>query len=317
MFDKTMNDGIHGHKPAGAGYGIRPTAIGTIPGAPLRTVVAFDTDEALAAAAKVKAEADAAAAAAAEAARVKAAQEAAEAAAAAADLEKRKQEGKLSETEAKLLKEVMEKKGKLKEAQEALKAYEGVDVAEFKKLKAAADEAEAAKKQAELAALEKAGEFDRVKKAMAEQHESELAKLKAQIAEAHKPVSELQKQIEELTVGQSFGNSQYLRDETILTPEKARVIYGSHFEIESGKIVPYDKPKGAASRTPLVDARGEPVSFEDAIKKIIESDKDKDALLRSKSKPGAASGTEGVRKREEGNTQAHGRDRIAAALAKK
>lgn len=74
---------------------------------------------------------------------------------------------------------------------------------------------------------------------------------------------------------------------------KVRALYGTHFEFNDGQIVAYDKPAGAAERTMLVDGKGDPLSFEESIKKIIDADADRDQLIKSKTKPGAGSVTTG------------------------
>ncbi|HHJ4449796.1 TPA: hypothetical protein ACQJMR_005500, partial [Raoultella ornithinolytica] len=78
----------------------------------------------------------------------------------------------------------------------------------------------------------------------------------------------------------------------LMTPAKARVIYGSHFEIgEDGQVVGYDKPAGAKDRAVLVDGQGNPLAFESAIERILRADPEADALLRSEAKQGAHSKT--------------------------
>lgn len=99
----------------------------------------------------------------------------------------------------------------------------------------------------------------------------------------------MQAQIVELTVGHSFDNSGFIRDEMVLTPRKARVVYGDHFDVEDGRLVGYDKPRGTGERTKLVDGKGEPLGFEEAMRKIVEIDPDRDNLLKSKLKQGADS----------------------------
>ncbi|HGV3481957.1 TPA: DUF6651 domain-containing protein, partial [Klebsiella variicola subsp. variicola] len=96
----------------------------------------------------------------------------------------------------------------------------------------------------------------------------------------------------EKTIGTSFGESQFLREKVLMTPAKARVIYGSHFEIgEDGQVVGYDKPAGAKDRAVLVDGQGNPLAFESAIERILRADPEADALLRSEAKQGAHSKT--------------------------
>lgn len=290
---------------AGSRMAYRPMRM-SIPGAPDSLGMVFEADDETgsAAAAAAKAEADAAAAA-----KAKADKDAADALAA----EEAKKKSGLSDKEAELLREVMEKKTKLKELEKQLadanKRFEGIDPDEVKKLLAE-------KKTLEEAELEKKGEWDRLKARMAEENGKAVDGFKKQLQDLGSVNQTLAKTIEDLTVGQAFANSSFITDETILTPSKARVIYGSFFEIEEGKVVAYDKPRGATSRTKFVDAAGEAVSFEDAIKKIIDLDTDKDRLLRAKSKPGAESKSDPVKKKPE-ETELKGVSRIRAALAKK
>ncbi len=189
---------------------------------------------------------------------------------------------KPSDEEARLLQDLMKHKKAAREAQAKLKDYDGVDVEEYKRLKQASADAA----QAELEAK---GQFDEVKRQMREAHDQEITTIRAESEEKDKTIAELKAQIEELTVGSSFGSSKFLKEETLLPPSKARRLYGEHFEIEDGKVVAYDKPKGAANRSPLVDGRGDPLPFEDAISKIFKADPDSKEMLRSALRPGSDS----------------------------
>lgn len=234
---------------------------------------------------------------------------------------------KPSDAEAKLLKEVMEKKEALNKAKQAadaakteaeelrakLAAFDGVDLNQVKEmLKERAEK--------ETAELEKKGEWDRLKAQMAEQHQKEVERLKAELTN---PVSELtekltkrEREIHELTIGRSFSESPFIRDGLTLTPSKARVIYGAHFELADGKVIGYDKPAGSENRTPLVDANGDALSFEKAMEKLVELDPDRDNLLKSKLRAGSGSDNDADAKRKEKTVELRGRDRIQAALAK-
>jgi len=196
---------------------------------------------------------------------------------------------KPTDEEAKLLKEVMQKKDALKvretelaAAQERLKAFEGIDPDAVKKL--LADQ-----KAAEEAQLAAKGEFDTLKARMAEEHTKVTASLQDQIKTLQEQLAAKDRVVDELSVGTQFGQSKFIADETTIPPAKARALYGAHFDLQDGKVVGYDKPRGAAGRAPLVDQLGNPVAFEDAMRKIIEADPDKDSLLRSKVKQGAGS----------------------------
>lgn len=222
---------------------------------------------------------------------------------------------KTTQREAELLKEVMEKKDKLKSTQkeldtikQQLKDFEGIDPQKIREmLKAQAD--------AEKLAAEAKGDFERVKQMMAEEHAKEIEKVKSEKDQAASQLQEALNRINELTIGDAFARSTFIKDELILTPAKARTVYGSHFEMQDGRVVAYDKPKGASGRTLLVDGSGDALSFEEAVKKLVESDPDRDTILRSKLKEGAGSkaATEKVTPKQE--TAMSGVSRIAAALS--
>jgi hypothetical protein len=196
---------------------------------------------------------------------------------------------KPTDEEAKLLKEVMDKKSKLEKASEELtklqaqlKQFDGIDPEAIKKV--LADQKSAEEKQ-----LEAKGDYDRLKQRMADEHTKEVKTLKETIDALTGQVNQANGSINELTIGTKFGQSAFISSELTLTPSKARLIYGDHFDLVDGKVVGYDKPRGSASRTALVDQYGNAVDFEVAMKNIIEADPEKDHLLKSKIKPGASS----------------------------
>lgn len=233
---------------------------------------------------------------------------------------------KPSDTEAELLREVMKRKDSeralkaevaerekaLKELSEKLKVFDGVDLAEFHKL---SEE----RKAAETKKLEEAGEFERVKQQMVEEHKKTLETLRAdftnQIDQLSGATRNQTKQIEELTVGRLFGDSTFVQESLTLTPAKARVVYGSHFDIVDGAVVGYDKPLGASERTMLVDGEGKALGFNEALRKIVDVDPDREHLLRSTLNPGSGSNSNGGH-RVVANDIGSGRNRIAHAMAK-
>lgn len=237
-----------------------------------------DAEAARAAAAAAEAEAEASAAAEAEAAA------AADAAAANdADPEELKAE------KAALLKDVMKKKAALKEKDDALAAaqaelakYKGIDPTKYAALVKAEKDAEEAQALA-------SGDFDRVKQMMAEQHKAEIAAKDEEIAQLRATSAGAAKTIDALTIGNDFASSKFIADNLTLSPAKARVLYGSHFETKDGKTIAYDKPAGEANRTLLVNSSGDPLSFDQAFEKIIAADPDKDSVLKAKVVPGGGS----------------------------
>lgn len=224
--------------------------------------------------------------------------------------------GKPSDTEAKLLKEVMKLKKQAKDATKAakeaadrLKDYEGIDPAEVRELKAKKDEADRAE-------LEAKGEYQRILDQVKQQSEERVNAEKTRADTLAEQLAAAQRTIDELTVGQSFANSKFLSENTVLSGSKARILYGAHFEIEDGVLTAYDKPAGSKDRTPLVDADGEPLSFEAAIEKIVRADPDFERFAKSKLKPGAASTQSNTERREEQKSSLKGVSLIAANLGK-
>lgn len=214
-----------------------------------------------------------------------------------------------------LLKEVMEKKEKLRKAQgelDTLRAkineYGGIDPEEVRAL--VKREQEAKQKEAEAR-----GDFEQVKKMMAEEHQHEVEKLNNTIAELKQKLDQNAATIDDMTLGANFANSKYINENLILTPTKARALYGSYFDLKDGRVIAYDKPAGAADRAPLIDGSGDPYDFDTAFQKIIEADPDRDTLVRSKIKEGARSRTDNLKSQNRTNGQKlFGKSRIFAGL---
>jgi len=230
-----------------------------------------------------------------------------------------------SDAEAKLLKEVMEKKEAARVARDeaaAAKAeneklaaklaqFDGIDLDSVKELLKE-------KAERETAELEKRGEWDRLKAQMVEAHKAEVERIRAEAQTATATATEraaaLEKRVQEATIGRSFSDSTFIREDLTLTPSKARIIYGPHFDVVDGKVIAYDKPTGTADRTPLVDGDGEPLSFEKAIAKLVEIDPDRDNLLKSKIRSGSGSENDPDVQRREKERKLTGRERIAASI---
>lgn len=237
----------------------------------------------------------------------------------AREVEQREREGgkKPSDEEARLLKEVMKRKedvralqAELEKTTTALKQFEGIDVESVRKMLDA-------QKEAETKALEDKGEWERLKARMGEEHVTEKTKLQTEIEQLKEELNKRDGRINDMTVGGSFTGSEFIAKELTLTPSKARVIYGGHFELnEEGQVVGYDKPKGASNRTALVDSAGNPVSFDAALRKIVEADADKEHLMKSGVRAGAQSASVTGRggKEDEGKAEKTGVDKIAAGL---
>lgn len=200
--------------------------------------------------------------------------------------QKKTEKSQLSDAEAKALKELMKWKEKARETEKALKdlesKYGDVDLEKARDALRAAEEAETKE-------LERKGEYERL---LAKQREAAEAKIKAERDEKEAlaaRIAELTKTVDNLALGNSFANSRFIQENLALTPNKTQALYSNYFEIEDGKVVAYDAPKGSANRTPIVDASGDAKPFDEALADIINADPDKDYLLKSNIKAGAGS----------------------------
>lgn len=220
-----------------------------------------------------------------------------------------------AEEKAELLREVMDKKSKLKEAQaeakearEKLALFGDVDPEKVKKLlQAEAD--------AEKASLEAKGEFDRVKEMMASEHSNQMSAKEEELQALRDEDARKAKLIDDLTVGSAFGNSRYISEDLILSPNKARQLYGDRFGVQDGQTVAYDKPRNEKDRIVMVDANGAPLSFDAAMKKIVDADPDKDTIIKTKMSPGSKSKTVTPPAKTGGKKDdLYGASRIAASL---
>lgn len=214
-----------------------------------------------------------------------------------------------------LLREVMEKKQKLRDAQSNLKVandklaeYGDIDPVTAKRLVEAERQAE----QDQAAAQ---GDFERVKKMMADAHKTEIEGKDAEIERLKGIVSGQNEKIDGLTIGQAFANSPFIRDELILSPAKARALYGDRIALQGEDVVVLDKKGG----TPMVNSSGIPLSFDDGMAAIIETDPDKSSLKKAKMKPGgkspASNHPKGKDSGKEKDSGLKGARRIAASLA--
>lgn len=229
---------------------------------------------------------------------------------------------KVTDEEAKLLKEVMKKKDQIeslkkeidqfKAVSDSVSALGGLDA--VKKLVAEKQAAEEKAKEEEKKKLEERGEWEKLKASMAEEHHKALDVLQKQIDELKNGLNTRDHEINELTIGSAFNNSRFIADATVLTPSKMRALYGSFFEYENGEVVGYNKPRGAQGRTAFVDQFGNHVGFEESIKKIVDADPDKDTIIRARGKQGSNSNNQYSGTDEKKTIPNGGVNRILAGL---
>lgn len=172
----------------------------------------------------------------------------------------------------------------LKTAQDQLRRFDGIDPDQVRQLLSE-------RQNAQQQDAEKKGDVEALKKILADQHQTEVKSYQDKVALLESQLGKLNGLVADLTVGSAFDSSKFIAGEMVLTPAKARVVYGPYFEAEDGVVVAYDKPRGAENRVKLVDGKGNTMGFEDALKFLVERDPDRDHILRSKMKPGAGSNT--------------------------
>jgi hypothetical protein len=183
-----------------------------------------------------------------------------------------------TDAEAGLLKEVMTLKTKLKAVATDRAKFAGIDPDQARTVLAAQDAIEAQAQAIEAQRLKDAGDWEGMKKHLAASNAAEKKALNDTIAEREALTKNLTNSIHELTIVDAFAKSRFFRDETLLPPAKARRIYESNCELLSdGRVQVVD-----ANREPLVDGSGAPLPFDDAMRRIVEADPDKDHLLRAR-----------------------------------
>lgn len=237
--------------------------------------------------------------------------------------------GKPSDREAQLLKESMSRKEKIGQLEARLAEFEGIDPKAFREMQERLQAFDQKERDQVNAKLVEQGRFDEALAAMRAEHEGVLNQVRTQSSaelqaanqereQLRAQLSAYQAQIEDLTVGAAFGNSAFIREELVqaMNPERSRRLYGDHFDIVEGKVVGYDKPRGQDGRVPLVDKDGQPVSFDEAFKRVLSSQSDYETLIRSSAKPGAGSGTRDDKATDPTQKIGTGVNRIAAALNK-
>lgn len=182
-------------------------------------------------------------------------------------------------------------KAELATARAEAAKFDGIDPVKAKADAAAVAAAEKAKLEAEKAKAEAEGNFEKLKELQDAETASRLEAANAATEQAKADAEAARKEARNARLSAAFATSKFLDAETILTPGKAEAIYGAHVEIENGVPIVFDAPSTAAKRAKIMDAKGNPLPFDQAMKKVIEADPDKDALLKSKIAPGGGSKT--------------------------
>lgn len=214
----------------------------------------------------------------------------------------------LDDKSAQLLREVMDKKEKLKAERERadtltqqvaalqkqVEQFSGVDVTKYRELveKQTKLERERLASEGKFEELEQSlrGEADSRVQQVENEYKTKLTETTTELEQLREQLKNRDHAIRDLAIDSKFGQSKFIREELVPSPAKVHKLYGDHFDVdEKGNMVAYDKPASAANRVKLVDKEGKALGFEDALRRIVDNDSDKDTILRSKVKSGADS----------------------------
>lgn len=197
------------------------------------------------------------------------------------------QRAKPTDAEASALKEIMKWKERAKKAEERADLFKDIDP---NKAKAAL----AAQAEAERKEMEARGEYDRIVASITDQHAKELSARDEELTRLRAELAEKDEAGKKKDVANQFANSHFVRENLTISGAKVQVLFGDHFDFVGDELVGYDKPRGAAERTPLVDGQGKYLQFDAALEKVVKADPEFANVAKSKIRPGAGSVNSGL-----------------------
>jgi hypothetical protein len=223
-----------------------------------------------------------------------------------------------SDEEARLLKEVMLRKEREKKAKEEaaklneqLKRFEGIDPDQVREL---LEE----RRKAEEKKLEEKGAFEAIKKQMRDEHEAALQRERLEKENLLNEIKKRDAEHAQIAVKSAFSGSSFIPSELTLSPRKVEALFGSHFEYVDGEIVGYDRPVTDSNKVPLIDGSGSYLNFDDALKRLVSADPEKDSYTKSKVKSGAGSSSDKNIDRSRNNSrELTAAEKIARGLAER
>jgi hypothetical protein len=216
--------------------------------------------------------------------------------------------GELAVLKAELAKE----KAKRAAAEATAQKFKGIDpekAAQDAKDVAASKAAAAA---AELAKAEVEGNWERMREIMNTERDQREAVISAERDAALAEAATVKSDLAKSRLATAFASSKFLSTETILSGVSAERLFGDYVDADETGLVFYNSARGSSARTKLVDAKGEPLDFESAMRKVIEANVDKDVFLRAKTIPGSGSKPGDVSVKSEPVTDTH--SKIMAGL---
>lgn len=218
----------------------------------------------------------------------------------------------IDDEKAKLIKDTMKWKDQARRFKEQLdeitKELNGIDPATARKL---AEEA----KERERTEMEKKGEYERIVAQMREENEKLIQEKDELLKAVQSERDSLAQQVEDLTIGVKFRESEFIQKESAIPASFAQKEFKDFFEMEDGVLVPYTAPRGAKDRAPMVDANGNPKSFDEALSVLFKQHPEAKRLVKTPIKPGAGSNNNpNAKETKNANSGVRGLGKIEAGL---
>jgi hypothetical protein len=162
-----------------------------------------------------------------------------------------------------------------REAKEALEAK----LADFAGIEDPAKAIEAMKTVQNLSdkKLMDAGEVEQIRAAITSASQEKITAAEARAKAAEEALSASM-------IDGAFARSQFVRESLTMPPEIAQKAFADHFTIDHGKVVAKD-----ARGNPILTMEGDPASFDDAMKRIVEGSPFRDQILKGLNHQGTGS----------------------------
>lgn len=169
--------------------------------------------------------------------------------------------------------EAAQRRKELREAQDRMKAFEGIDDAE------AARQALATVQNLDAKKLIDAGEAEKVKAEIQKSYELKLA-------EAQKLLSEKDAVLTREMIGGRFSRSKFISEKLTIPPDLAMAAFGHAFRIEDGNVVAYDH---TGNRIFSRERPGEPADFDEALASLVSAYPHRDTITKAPAGSGTGS----------------------------
>ena len=192
--------------------------------------------------------------------------------------------------------EAMGHRERAEKAENAIKAFEGIDPA------AAAQALDTVAKLDQKKLID-AGEVDKVRQEI-------TANWQGKLTEAEKREQALQQQLHGELIGGNFARSKVVAEKLAIPADLVQAAFGSAFKVEDGRVVAYDKQ---GQKIYSASNPSELAGFDEALDSLVNAYPNKDQILRGSGASGSgASGSSGGSQPPRGDL---GGDRAARATA--